>query len=160
MINRNGHANLRHQIPIQRDIFERSDEIVVDPGPALKAAMRQAEKQYMSHYSMSRENIIDDMNEMAEQANITCNGNAKKTSLAIYSKWLSNDLKYNIPIRMLHIFCRAVKSTEPLEVYARFFRRVAVVFEEDLKKLEWAELEIAKRNLTKRSKKLASEVGL
>lgn len=160
MINRNGHMNFGHRSQTQMGLFESPSSIVNDPGPALKAAMRKAEKEAMKNFSMSRDNIIDDMNCLAEQANITCNGNAKKVTVNIYNKWLSASDKHHIPIRLLHIFCRAVKSIEPIEVYTSFFDRICLIHKEDVKKLEWAELEIAKRQLTKKSKQLASEVGL
>ena len=160
MINRNGPGKFGHQPQKQMGLFDPAESIVLDPGPTLKAAMRKSEKAAIKNYSLSRDNIIDAINEMAEQANITCNGNAKRVTMNIYVKWLSASDKHYIPIRLLHIFCRAVKSTEPIEVYTTFFQRVCLIDKEDLKKLQWAELEITKRKITKQSKQLAAQVGL
>lgn len=160
MINRNGHTNFGHRSQIQRGLFDPPPIIVTDPGPALKSAMRDADRAAQKKLSMSRDNIVDAMNELADRAAITCNGNARRVTVNIYNKWLSASEKHNIPLRLLPIFCMAVKSNRPLEVYATFFDSIRVISVDDIKKLEWAEVEITKRQLNKQSKKLASEVGL
>ena len=160
MINRNTGSNFGHRPFTQLGIFDSHAQVLTDPGPALKIAMREADKEAQRRYSVSRENIVDVMNQMAGQAGITCNGNARKVTISIYNKWLSDSDKHFIPLRLLPIFCLAVRSHLPLEVYASYFDQVHVVSDQDFKKLQWAELEITKRQLSRKSKQLASEVGL
>ncbi len=160
MFNRNDDQNPDIKPPVQRGLFDPPIDLIHDPGPALKAALREADKSAQQKFSMSRETIVDAMNEMGETVGITCNGNARRVTLNIYNKWLSASEKHHIPLRWLHIFCRAVRSNGPLEVYATFFNQVRMMAEEDLKKLQWAELEIKRRKLNKAAKQLANEVGL
>lgn len=160
MINGNHHEKSDTKRPIQRGLFDPSPDLVTDPGLALKKSMRDSDREAQARYSMSRDQIIDAMNEMAEQAGVTCNGNARKVTPAIYSKWLSASEKHYIPLRWLPIFCRAVRSNQPLEVYTTFFESVRLVAEEDVKKLKWAEIEIKKRKLTKQARQLSEEIGL
>ena len=160
MFNRNDDQKPDIKPPVQCGLFDPPIELLHDPGPALKSALREADKTAQQKYSVSRENIIDAMNEMAEPIGITCNGKSRRVTMHIYNKWLSASDKHYIPLRWLPIFCRAVRSNRPLEVYATFFEQVRMVAEHDLKKLQWAELEITKRKLSKQAKQLANEVGL
>ena len=160
MINRNDDQNPDINRQMQMGLFDPPMKSIDDPGPALKAAMRDADKAAQRLYFMSRDNIIDAMNAMADSVGITCNGNARKVTLHIYNKWLSSSELHYIPLRWLHIFCFAVRSNKPLEVYTSFFNQVRLVAEDDLKKLQWAELEIKKRKLSRQAKQLATEVGL
>jgi hypothetical protein len=159
MYNGNKHKKLdiaRHE---QLNLFD-GGIMISDPGPKVKAAMRDADKEAQAKYSMSRENIIDDMNRISEEVGITCNGNAKKVTLAIYNKWLSSSEKHHIPLRLLPVFCRATRNVSPLHVYAEFFGNFSVIDSSEIKKLKWAEVEIQRRQLSKKARKLAEEVGL
>ena len=160
MFNRNDFKKSDIEHHVQRGLFDPPIDLVQDPGPALKAAMRAAEKEVQQKYHVSRPNIIDSMNAMADVIGLTCNGKSRKVTSPIYNKWLSASERHHIPLRWLHIFCRAVRSNGPLEVYATFFDQARLVSDEDIKKLRWAELEIQKRKLTKQAKQLATEVGL
>jgi hypothetical protein len=133
------------------------DSLVVDPGPHLKAAMNEAVKSC----SLSRSQIVDDMNRRALICGIRCNGKSQKVTEAILDKWLAPGSDgHHIPLRLLHLFCQAVGSNLPLEVYARAFCGVRVVSEEEYKILEWAKAEIDIRKARKRSRRIAQEVGI
>lgn len=133
------------------------DVLIVDPGPHLKAAMNEAVKSC----SLSREQIVDDMNRRAQICGITCNGNAQKVTEAILDKWLApGAIGYHIPIRLLHIFCQATGSNYPLEIYAKAFGGARVISEEEYRLLEWAKAEMEYRQAAKRKKKIAQEVGI
>jgi hypothetical protein len=160
MINRNDEKKSDIKKPVQRGLFDPPTDMLHDPGPGVKAAMRDSEKEAMQNFSVSRENIIDAMNHMAEAAGITCNGKARRVTLAIYNKWLSASEKHVIPLRLLPIFCRAVRSNRALEAYTSFFIDVRIIPESEIKKLQWAEVEIQKRRLSVQAKQLAQEVGL
>ena len=138
----------------QRGLWEN---VIADPGPALKAAMNEATK----GCSLSREQIVDDMNSLAAVADINCNGRSQKVTIAIFDKWLApGATAYHIPFRLLHIFCRVVNNNLPLKVYATFFQGISLISTEDLKKLQWAEVEIEARKNRKKAKYLGQEVGL
>jgi hypothetical protein len=123
----------------------------------VKAAMNEAIKES----SMSREQIVDDMNRLAQAAGITCNGRGQKVTSAILDKWVAaGSQAHQIPLRMLPVFCRAVGSNLPLEVYSRCFDGARAVTAEDYKVLEWARLTIASRKSSRRARQLAQEVGI
>lgn len=147
-----------------RKIFSRQgsqlnlwDQFAMDAAPLLKAAMNEAIK----GSSLSREQIVEDMNRLAQAAGITCNGRCQKVTPAILDKWVAAEAQaHQIPLRLLPVFCRAVGSNFPLEVYSRCFGGARVISEDDYRILEWARLEIASRQSKKRAKRLAQEVGL
>jgi hypothetical protein len=133
------------------------DQLIVDPGPHLKAAMSQVIKEC----SLSREQIVEDMNRLAGMCGITCNGNSQKVTEAILDKWVAPGASgHNIPIRLLPIFCRVVGSNLPLQVYAAAFLDAKVISREDHKIFEWAKAEIDCRQARKRSRRIAQEVGI
>jgi hypothetical protein len=133
------------------------DQLAMNAGPVIKAAMSEAIKRS----SMSREEIVDEMNRIALAAGITCNGRCQKVSGAVLDKWVApGAAAHQIPLRLLPVFCSAVRSNLPLEAYSRCFAGAKVVSEEDYRILEWARLEIASRQSKKRARRLAQEVGI
>ncbi len=140
--------------PKQRGLWEN---IVTDPGPALKTAMNEVVKDC----SLSRDQIVDEMNRLSMVAGITCNGRSQKVTTAVLNKWCAPASKsYHIPLRLLPIFCRVVGNNLPLRVYSSFFQETHIISNEDLKKLKWAEVEIEARKNRKHASRLAQEVGL
>ena len=138
----------------QRKLWEI---IVTDPGSAIKASMNEAIKRC----SLSREQIVDEMNSLSYMAGITCNGRSQKISSSLLDKWVApSATTYFIPIRLLPIFCRVVGSNLPLQAIATFFENVRVISLEDFRKLEWATAEIKARSHRKKASKLAQEVGI
>lgn len=134
-----------------------SDRLIVDAGPAIKEAMSRAIKSC----SLSRDQIVDEMNRLASSCGITCNGNAQKVTLPILDKWLApGSLAHIIPLRMLPIFCRAVGSNAPLDAYAEAFLGVKVIAAEDHKILEWGRAEIQVRRARKRQRQISIELGI
>ena len=137
--------------------MELWENIISDPGPTVKAAMSEA----IRRCSLSRDEIVDHMNRLAQFAGITCNGRTQKVTLSLIDKWVAPGAKnYNIPIRLLPIFCRIVSSTLPLQAYSSFFEDARIISTDDNKKLEWAKAEINARNHRKNASKLAQEVGI
>jgi len=131
------------------------EKVIADPGPTLKAAMNEAVKAC----SLSREQIVDDMNSIAIIAGISCNGRSQKITVSVFDKWLAPGASaYHIPFRLLHIFCRVVNNNLPLKAYASFFQGVSIVSTDDLKKLQWAKAELEARKNRKIAKYLEKEV--
>lgn len=140
--------------PKQQGLWEN---ILADPGPALKSAMNESIKAC----SLSREQIIDEMNRLSTAAGITCNGRSQKVTTSVLNKWCAPAAKsYHIPLRLLPVFCRVVGDNLPLKVYSTFFQEAQVISKEALKKLQWAEVEIEARKNRKQASRLAQEVGL
>lgn len=124
-------------------------------GFAVKEAMNLAAQKS----GMSRDQIVDQMEEIARKNNIRLNqGNAKKLSVDMLEKWLNPNAAQRIgyPEAMV-VFCKAVGSVEPLAAGAAplcaqvIDQRQAVV-------LEWAENQVAQKRLKKRFKELDREV--
>jgi len=133
------------------------EQLSLDAGPLIKAAMNESIK----GASISREQIVEDMNRIALAAGITCNGRCQKVTTAILDKWVApGAAAHQIPLRLLPVFCSAVGSNLPLEAFSRCFAGVRVISEEDYKVLEWAKLEIASRQSRKQARRLAQEVGI
>lgn len=131
--------------------------VTADPGPAVKAAMCEA----IRHNSLSRPQICDEMNRLAAIAGIRSNGRSQKVTVSILDKWCAPGAEtYHIPLRLLHIFCRAVANNLPLIALSAFFQDAQVISKEDFKKLRWAEVEIEARKNRKKASRLAQEVGL
>lgn len=138
----------------QRELWEI---IVTDPGPAIKSSMNEAIKRC----SLSREQIVDEMNTLAYMAGISCNGRSQKITTSLLDKWVApSATAYFIPIRLLPIFCRVVGSDLPLKAITTFFENVRIISLDDFKKLEWATAEIQARSHRKQASKLAQEVGI
>ncbi len=134
-----------------------SDHLLADAGPAIKDAMFRAIKEC----PLSRDQIVDAMNDLAARCGVTCNGSTQKVSLAILDKWVApGSFKHNIPLRMLPIFCRVVGSNLPLETYAEAFVGAKVIAAEDHKVLEWGKAEIECRKARKRQRQISIELGI
>ncbi len=139
---------------IQLNLWEK---VTVDPVPSMKAAMNQAIKDS----SLSREQIVDEMNRLAAIAGITCGGRSQKTTLTVLEKWVApGATAHIIPIRILPLFCRAVSSNLPLQVYAQVFAGAKVISAKDEKILKWAKSELTSRLARKKAKQLAQDIGL
>jgi len=139
--------------PTQLNIW---DQMVPDPVPPLKAAMSEAIKSC----SMSRDQIVDEMNRMLKALGWTTNGRAQGVTPALLDKWMAPSAGHVIPLRLLPIFCRVVGSNLPLEAYAKSFMGARVIDLQDEKLLLWARSEVELRRAKKRARKLAQEVGL
>lgn len=137
----------------QRNLWEVTP---VDPGPAVKMAMREA----VMDSSLSREQIVDEMNRLATAAGITCNGRSQQVTPALLDKWLAPSAQHIIPLRLLPIFCRAAESNLPLQALAVACAGVRVIGEDDYLILEWARAEIAGKRARKLARRLAQEVGI
>jgi len=133
----------------QRRLWEN---LAVDPAPPLKAAIGEVIK----GCALSRDEIVDDMNKLA----LLC-GMSRRATAAMLDKWTAAGAEdHVISLQMLRLFCQATGDNLALEVYAKTFPGVkGLKTEEDERLLEWAKTEIACRNLKKKSRRLAVEVG-
>lgn len=127
------------------------DGLVVNPLPGLVAVMNEV----LEASGLSRDLLADDMNRLAILA-----GNKRRVSKAMLNKWLAGTPGYVPYLDALALFCQALGSNRPLEVYARAFPGARVISEERYRVLEWAEAEIEARQAKKAAQKRARAVGL
>ena len=139
-------------ISIQRSLFNQPTLNVAKP---IKAALNKD----VQASGLSREQIVDRMNELADCYGVCLvNGNCKRLTIETFEKWLnSNDLKRQIPLKAIPVFCAAVKKHSSLDVMARSLG-MRVVGDREQKLLSWAEAKMAIREHNRTVKKLESEI--
>jgi len=100
----------------QGNLLEYCEQYACNVDAAVKAAMRQAAKDS----PLSRDQICERMNLIAENAGFRLGGgNAKALSLALLEKWLNPlEREHTPPLRALAVFCRALDTVEPLRAVA------------------------------------------
>lgn len=130
--------------------------MIQDPTPLVKSAMSEA----IRASSLSREQIVDEMNRLMKLLDWTTNGRSQGVTTALLDKWVAPSAGHVIPLRLLPVFCRVVGSNLPLEAFARTFQGARVIDLDDAKLLQWAKSEVELRKAKKRARKLAQEVGL
>lgn len=128
----------------------------LDPTSRIKSAMREA----LKDCGLSRDQVVDQINELAKREGMTTNGNGQRVTVELLEKWVSPSAAGNrIPIQYLPMFCRVTGSLLPLRALAAPVG-ADVITGPDRLKLAWAEAEIAKRKTTAAARKLAAEIGL
>jgi len=116
----------------QLNIFETITYNIVKP---VKLAMVQAVK--LS--GLSREEIVDGMNELAEQFGVNLiKGSGKRLTVDTLEKWLNpNDRTRVINLKSLPIFCRIVKDNGAIVELVRPLGGM-LIDEQDARLLAWA----------------------
>lgn len=131
------------------------DQVTLDPTDELKVSMQDA----LKGCSLSRDQVVDEMNRLAAIAGIATNGRAQKVTTAILDKWVARGATAHvIPVRYLRIFCQATESVLPLQAFLP--RGAEIVSGDDLACLRWAKAEIESRRRRKEARRLAQEVGI
>lgn len=126
-----------------------------DPVPLLKNAMSSS----LKDCPLSREQVVDVVNEQLRLAGVTCNGRKGEVTPAILDKWCALSAPgHVIPLRILPFFCKTVNSTLALEAYSLAFTGVEVISAERSRVLAWAEAEIELKRARSRARKLGEEV--
>lgn len=126
---------------------------VLDVLPPLKSEMAKA----LKASGLSREQALDKLNALLESEGISQN-----ITLNTLEKWVAPAARHVIPLRLLPFFCRAVKSSRPIEVLAASLGLVlAGAREQELMRLGEAAIE-AKRASSKRRRAMEAleEFGL
>lgn len=121
----------------------------------LKKAMNDA----VVMSGMSREQVVDRMNEVAMKYGICLmSGNAKKLNLATFEKWLNPADHARCPsIKALPVFCAAVKNMAPLQVLAQPLGG-RLIDSDEIKLLEWAKAYHEAKKARKRMRQLEAEI--
>lgn len=135
----------------------------LDTTRAVKASMFRAARAS----GMSREQIVDRMNEVAGRHGIRLNqGNAQRLTVETLEKWLAVNDDRRIPYHALPVFCRVVGSAEPIAAMLAPLGGLAVMGEE-VTLLEWARAHREQERLQRAAAKagqqkrdLAKQLGL
>jgi len=121
----------------------------------LKDAMRVA----LKDCGLSRDQVVDEMNSLADREGITPAGRAKQVAtVEMLDKWVSTADNI-IPLKLLPVFCHVTKSVAPLAALAEPLR-ARVIGYEDVLLLTWAETEKKSRLLRKQKRQLEMEIGI
>ncbi len=135
----------------QLSLFENQ---VPDTEPLIKAAMNRAAKRC----GLSREQIVDKMNEIAAMGGFRLNRNARTLSLDVLEKWLNASERDYVPgHNALHVFMAATGDAEPLRVAAGV-QGFELVGGDDLKILKAAKIEREIANLKRQKRRLEQEL--
>lgn len=116
---------------IPQSLFDHPTYNVVKP---IKRAMVTA----LADCGLSRDQVVDLMNELADQYGVRLiKGNGKLT-MDTFEKWLNvNDQERVINLKALTLFCAVTSSIEPLQVMVKPLG-FAIVGDKDAKLLAWA----------------------
>jgi len=121
----------------------------------LMANVKSAMNRAASRCGLSRDEIVDRMNQIARSAGISLSrGNAKSVTLATLEKWLNPaNTEHQPSILAVNVFCTAVKSVEPLAAMLRP-HGCGVMTPQDKKLRDYADAILAEREAKKRKKQL------
>ena len=115
-----------HQIPL----FDRP---TLNTVKSQKEAMNQAARRS----NLSREQLVDRMNELAASYGIGLASNGSLT-LDTFEKWINpNDLSRQMPMKGLPVFCAAVQDVSAINILAEPVGAM-VIGPEDQNLLRWA----------------------
>lgn len=116
----------------------------------VKAAMREA----IRRCDLSRQEIVDEMNRIAQVEGM---GGARgsKITLANLDAWVAETKPNLIPVDLMTLFCVSVKSSKPIEVMAA----PCVDFQKKMKLVAYAEAEIASKEAARKKRRILSEIG-
>jgi hypothetical protein len=123
--------------------------------PALSAAMHCA----ANESRMSREQIVDKMNETAKRAGVGLNSNARTLSVAVLEKWLNpSETGHRPSLAAVHVFCLVLDDVRPLEVLLGL-HDCGLMTREDRKLRDYGAAILAERDARKRKKQLEAKLG-
>ena len=147
MASQQGKSDIKNSHGRQLKIFEQPS---LNPTSRVKAAMREAIKEC----PLSREQIVDEMNRLAG-----IEGVKVKISLALLDKWVAQSTPHIIPWKLMPIFCRITENVLPLQALLAPLG-ATIVWDKDVRLLQWARAEIQRRALSKTARRLLEELGI
>lgn len=138
--------------PIQLNLFNQPTLNVAKP---IKDAMNND----VRDSGLSREQIVDRMNELANRFGICLNrGNSKRLTIEVFEKWLNpSDLSRQMPLKALPVFCAAVETCSTIDALTRPLG-LRVIGDRDQKLLAWAEAKMAVKAHGRKIRKLEAEL--
>lgn len=85
--------------------------------PSLKAALNGACASWCERHNMKREALLDELNDLAEEAGVSLTAGNGRLSLATLEKWLAPRDGSNLPgVVAVNVICMVTSDTRPLAV--------------------------------------------
>jgi len=140
----------RHQQ--QLSLFDRP---TLNVGRAVKDALNRAARES----GLSREQLVDRMNELAERHGVhLTRGNGRRLTLEVFEKWLNPaDLTRQMPLKALPVFCAAAGDRSALEALAAPLG-LRVIGSNEQRRLEWADAKLAVKAANRRIRQIEAEL--
>lgn len=144
--------------PVQLSLFSDMNRRILSSG-GFVAGMKAAMRQVVDTSGLSRDHVIDAMNDIVRATGKGLCKGSKFISLATLEKWLSDEERGQLPdLWGLHVLILACGSRlHPLEVWLSFFG-CSVLDEAGRDKLEFAEMELEREPREKRRKALKAKL--
>lgn len=146
------------QTPIQLSLFDDNSRKLLS-SVGFVAGMKAAMRAIVDASGLSRDQVVDAMNDIVRLTGKgLCKGN-KFISLPTLEKWLADEECGQLPeLWGLHVLILATgNKLHPLETWLAFFG-CGILDETGRKKLELAELELEREPREKRRRKLKAEL--
>lgn len=147
--------------PVQLSLFDETTRKLLS-SVGFVASMKMAMRGIVEASGLSREQVVDEMNDLVRMANKgrkgLCKG-SKFISLSVLEKWLADEERAQLPdLWGLHILLLATGNRlQPLEAWLALFG-CAVLDEAGRDKLEFAELEIERESRDARRRALKTKL--
>ena len=144
--------------PVQLSLFDETSRKVLS-SVGFVAAMKATMRGIVDASGLSREQVVDAMNDLVRiSGKGLCKG-SKLISLPTLEKWLADEDRGQLPdLWGLHILILATGSRlQPLEAWLALFG-CGILDEVGRKKLELAELELEREPRERRRRKLKAEL--
>jgi hypothetical protein len=139
------------QKPVQRNLFDRPTFNIVK---AQKVAMSEAAKRC----GLSRDEIVDKMNELAEWYGVDLNSGDGRLTRGTLEKWINpSEMKRQMPMRALPIFCAVTKDATTLDILA-WPIGCKMIDPQDRKLLEWAQIYMTAKKDRKKMRLLEEDL--
>lgn len=143
---------------VQLSLFDETSRKLLS-SVGFVAAMKAAMRGIVERSGLSRDQVVDAMNEIVRLSGKGLCKGSKFISLPTLEKWLADEERGQLPeLWGLHVLILATGSKlRPLETWLAFFG-CGVLDETGRKKLELAELELEREPRERRRRKLKAEL--
>lgn len=138
-------------MPIQGNLFTQ-------PSLNITSDLKRALAEDADQSGLSREQIVDRMNDLAGRYGICLVKGAGRLNLETLNKWLNQAEPQRLPsVKALPVFCAVVKSQGALQVQAAAVG-AKVIGEQEIRLLQWAQEYHKSRAARRRMRKLEEEI--
>jgi hypothetical protein len=145
------HKEEKMEEPEEKQEYPKDEQSYCD-FREIKRAMRIAAK----NCALSREQIVDAMNEIISLEGLRTRGRDGKLTKAILDKWLAPEAEDVIPLKLLAAFCRITNSLSPLQTLAAPLGAKVIGQAEQLL-LEFGRAQVNEREARRRKRRLSEE---
>lgn len=144
--------------PVQLSLFSDMNRRIISSG-GFVAGMKAAMRKVVDTSGLSRDHVIDAMNDIVRATGKGLCKGSKFISLSTLEKWLADEERGQLPdLWGLHVLVLATGSNlAPLETWLAFFG-CSVLDEAGRDKLEFAEMELEREPREKRRRALKAKL--